>query len=364
MSPAELQHATFSAMRSVLSRLVEHGPTVLALEDLHWADPTSLRLTAELARLSAAGPLLVLATRRPEPDPGLSKLEAELAAGLACPFRALQLAPIPRPAERKLARSLLGGEVGDEVVDVVCDGVDGNPLFLEERLASLLDTMASLGVALAWHGDLAEARQVQEQALASAERQGSPGARGAVLAELAVTAMRGGDVEVVRELAPQARATAAAGGLPYYVAAATALQAWVAWRDQRFEEALVLGAQALEAWEPYPHFYPYCLALWPLTGAHLDAGQVEEALGAARRWLEPSTLSRTSRGARGREAVLRHKTVEDSRQNRALAAKVGDLTAHEEPFTRGDRNGCSAVRSIRRLRTLVGKGVARPSLAG
>ena len=33
-------------------RLVAHGPTVLVLEDLHWADPTSLRLTQELSSLA------------------------------------------------------------------------------------------------------------------------------------------------------------------------------------------------------------------------------------------------------------------------------------------------------------------------
>jgi predicted ATPase len=34
---------TFGAVRSVVSRFAAAGPTVLVLEDLHWADPTSLR---------------------------------------------------------------------------------------------------------------------------------------------------------------------------------------------------------------------------------------------------------------------------------------------------------------------------------
>jgi eukaryotic-like serine/threonine-protein kinase len=60
-------------------------------------------------------------------------------------------------------------------------------------------------------------------------------------------------------------------------------------RDQRVEEALRLGAQALELWEAGPQSWPFqCLALWPLAGAHLDAGQIAEAVGAARRLLEPS----------------------------------------------------------------------------
>jgi DNA-binding SARP family transcriptional activator/tetratricopeptide (TPR) repeat protein len=671
MSPPELQHATFSAMGSLLTRLLERGPTVLALEDIHWADPTSLHLTAELARLAATGPLLVLATRRPEPDPGVGDLEAELASGPAGPLRVLELVPIEKPAERELARSLLGGEVGDEVLEAVCDGVDGNPLFLEERLASLLDTGALardgigwrlgpgdaalvpealerlirsradrlspaareavvaasvlgdevgssavgavselgaeldnalaelvsagllteargqpeplyrfrhalireatyhgllrsqrrqlharaawhleasaaerlaevaavlgrhlaaageddravhylelagdhadqifaneeaiasyrqalavingdrangvvppaaaserrvtaaricekltdlfmlidrfeearsaglaglaivrpedvlqagrlqyllgkiefqqghfdaalaafaageeligvpgldddqewvelwvvlqldekyciysqrdeldrcaaliesarplaeargkgvlagefygalavqhlrerryrldeqileelrrtvdaawapapttlrflrperyqfanacyLGWALTWHGDLSEARGVHERGLASAERAGSPGGRGALLVELAITAFRSGDVEAVRELLPEARAAAATRGDPYHLAAATALQAWVAWRDERLAEALALGAEALELWHPFPGFYPYCLALWPLAGAYLGTGQNEQAIAAARRLLDPS----------------------------------------------------------------------------
>jgi len=47
--PEQLQGATFEAMRSVISRLIAHGPTVLVLEDLHWANPASLHLTEELA---------------------------------------------------------------------------------------------------------------------------------------------------------------------------------------------------------------------------------------------------------------------------------------------------------------------------
>ena len=140
MGPAELQHVTFAAVRSLLAGLVSRGPTVLALEDLHWSDPTSLRLTAELASLASNGPLLVLVTRRPEPDPGAGELEAALGEGLGRPVRVLELAPIQWPDERALARSLVGGDISDEVLEAVCEGVDGNPLFLEERVASLLDT--------------------------------------------------------------------------------------------------------------------------------------------------------------------------------------------------------------------------------
>jgi len=133
MSPAELQRATFTAVRSLLAKLVSRGPTVLALEDLHWSDPTSLRLTAELASLASNGPFLVLATRRPEPDPGVGEMEAALGKGLGSNLRVLELVPLQRPDERTLARSLVGGDISDELVDAVCEGVDGDPYRLIGR---------------------------------------------------------------------------------------------------------------------------------------------------------------------------------------------------------------------------------------
>jgi class 3 adenylate cyclase len=75
LSPEALQRATFASIKAVLARLATAGPTVLVLEDLHWADPTSLRLTEEVAEVAGHAPLLVVVTRRPEPDPGVSGLE-------------------------------------------------------------------------------------------------------------------------------------------------------------------------------------------------------------------------------------------------------------------------------------------------
>jgi class 3 adenylate cyclase/tetratricopeptide (TPR) repeat protein len=179
MSPEELQRATFTACYSLISRLVTAGPTVLVLEDLHWADPTSIHLTLHLARLAAGRPLLILATTRP--DRGSEPARDGLASyglasyglasyglasyglasyglasyglasyglardGLArderpgCPVHRILLKPLPREAERELAQSLIGEAASAEVLDTVLTGVEGNPLFMEERLSSLLE---------------------------------------------------------------------------------------------------------------------------------------------------------------------------------------------------------------------------------
>jgi predicted ATPase len=66
LSPEELQRATFGALHALVARLTAYGPTVLVLEDLRWADPTSIRFTEEIAGLVRHKPLLVLLTHRPE----------------------------------------------------------------------------------------------------------------------------------------------------------------------------------------------------------------------------------------------------------------------------------------------------------
>jgi class 3 adenylate cyclase/tetratricopeptide (TPR) repeat protein len=145
-----LQRATFAAVRAVVGRLVERGPTVLALEDLHWADPISLRLTGELAAVVSDGPLLLLATRRLEPDPGLLGLESALEAAARRPLRKVELLPLPEEAERALARSVVGPNAGEAVIEAMCTGVEGNPLFLEERLSSLVETGALVKDQTTW----------------------------------------------------------------------------------------------------------------------------------------------------------------------------------------------------------------------
>jgi adenylate cyclase len=177
MGPGELQKQTFAAWRSLVARLVAAGPAVLVLEDLHWADPTSLRLTLDLARLAAGQVkgwrLLVLATGRPESAPALDSLDA----------RRLTLGPLPGAAEEELARSLMGDGTSREVLDAVLSSADGNPLFLEERLSSLLEARALVRERGAWRISQtagAQVPQALERMVRSRVDRLSPAARDAV----------------------------------------------------------------------------------------------------------------------------------------------------------------------------------------
>ena len=84
------------------------------------------------------------------------------------PVHRVALGRLSAAAERSLARSLIGAEPdaepGPEILDGVLASVDGNPLFLEERLSSLLETKALVHEHGTWQ--LSEAaRQDVPQAL-------------------------------------------------------------------------------------------------------------------------------------------------------------------------------------------------------
>ncbi|HXW82400.1 MAG TPA: AAA family ATPase, partial [Acidimicrobiales bacterium] len=158
-----LQRACFSAVEELFARLMTYGPALLVLEDLHWADVTSLRLTEALCGLTQEGPLLVLLTRRPEPDPGTTALETALRTRLERKMLKIELAPLAEGPSQALVRAVLGGGARDEIVRSVAEGAEGNPLFLEERLASLLETHALVrSEAGGWRLDLGAPGQVPE----------------------------------------------------------------------------------------------------------------------------------------------------------------------------------------------------------
>ena len=64
-SPATLEES-FAAWRAFLVHIAGSGPTVIVLEDLHWADEALLAFLDGLAADPPATPLLILSTTRPE----------------------------------------------------------------------------------------------------------------------------------------------------------------------------------------------------------------------------------------------------------------------------------------------------------
>ena len=65
LSPEELRSRQLAALAAWVLAGARAQPLVLAFEDLHWADPTSLDVLQALAERGAQAPLLIIATTRP-----------------------------------------------------------------------------------------------------------------------------------------------------------------------------------------------------------------------------------------------------------------------------------------------------------
>ncbi|MFL5964198.1 MAG: ATP-binding protein [Gaiellaceae bacterium] len=125
---ASSRDEAFSSWRRFFEGLAEQRPLVLVLEDLHWADDSTLDFVDYLADWATGVPMLVVATARPEllerrPTWGGGRLNAHT----------LSLAPLDERATAELLARLLDSPVIDaEVQAQLLQQSGGNPLYTEE----------------------------------------------------------------------------------------------------------------------------------------------------------------------------------------------------------------------------------------
>ncbi len=139
----------FEAMRELLSVLAAGSPLLLALEDLHWADPMSVRLLAFLGRRLGALPVLLVATTRPEDAvdvPVLERALGELRDGRV--LDQVILGPLGPEDTLALARAFYGGgnpSVIEQAVETVWKLSEGNPFVITESVRALRDGTTEMG---------------------------------------------------------------------------------------------------------------------------------------------------------------------------------------------------------------------------
>ena len=117
-------------------------PTMLAFDDLQWADELSLEVIAELARIGRSTPLLVVGAYRLDELPTAS-LHREWRSRLLSQRLAeeARLRPLTREETALVVTLILatGLPAPREVVNAVYERTDGIPLHVEELLAALDD---------------------------------------------------------------------------------------------------------------------------------------------------------------------------------------------------------------------------------
>jgi ABC-type oligopeptide transport system substrate-binding subunit len=161
LSPEALQYRTFEVVRATLRRLAEDGPVAVALEDLHWADATSLQLLHELIADTETGALLVVCTLRPERDHGAWRVKEDVARTLPHRFHEVALEALSGDAGSELLAALVGRDtLPAEVEGQILEPAEGNPFFLEELVRSMVDAGALVAEGDGWRFDHAVDLQV------------------------------------------------------------------------------------------------------------------------------------------------------------------------------------------------------------
>jgi ABC-type oligopeptide transport system substrate-binding subunit/class 3 adenylate cyclase len=154
LSPEASQYRTFEVVGQLLARLADDGPVVVAIEDLHWADATSLQLTERLLGLTEEAALLFVIAHRAERDHASWRVKEAASRELPHRTRELALEALSGDAERELLHGLVGTAILPPQLErrVLADA-EGNPFYLEELVGSLVDAGALVPDESGWRFD-------------------------------------------------------------------------------------------------------------------------------------------------------------------------------------------------------------------
>ena len=140
-APADGSFAVLHGLYWLAANVAFHEPTLLAIDDLHWADTPSLRWLLYLTRRLEGVPLLVAAATRPPEGEGRDPtLVAELIA--APEAAAIRPEPLGRASIAVLARELHGLEPDEAFCAALETATGGNPLFI----GAVLDAIGRDGI--------------------------------------------------------------------------------------------------------------------------------------------------------------------------------------------------------------------------
>lgn len=135
------QAALVAAVHRTLRHVSRAQPTVVVLEDLHWANAATLDLLPKLAALAGDDALLLVGTYRGEELPRghpLRSMRTELRRGGRLVEVVLRPLAVAETAE--LLTALLERDADPAFVAAIHDRSEGLPFFIEELIAALVES--------------------------------------------------------------------------------------------------------------------------------------------------------------------------------------------------------------------------------
>ena len=143
LEPPLLQKKIFSSVIDYIEACSVSSPSVLVIEDLHWADPVSLALLEELMRATDRSMLAIVVLMRPYREDAAWGFHETAARSFSHRYRSVRLDPLDESHARDMVGDLLGeGSLPDTLLEMISDRAEGNPFFVEEILRELMETGA------------------------------------------------------------------------------------------------------------------------------------------------------------------------------------------------------------------------------
>jgi class 3 adenylate cyclase/tetratricopeptide (TPR) repeat protein len=136
VSPEFWKSRLKEAIHEILVALTQRGLTIICLEDLHWADPSSLDLLRFLLS-EFRYPALFLCIYRPP----LSLFTSHELSGMGRLYQEIRLQDLSLSEAQEMMESLLKTEtIPPELRHFIQEKVEGNPFYLEEMINALIDS--------------------------------------------------------------------------------------------------------------------------------------------------------------------------------------------------------------------------------
>jgi len=127
------------SMRLIILKGSQVKPVVFIMEDLHWADQSSLELVQSLLRLAENNKILFISTLRPNYQETGDRLISSIHEKYSAFSSEIRLEPLSSKDCEVMLHNLLRTELPVQLKNSVAKSTEGNPFFIEEVIRSLID---------------------------------------------------------------------------------------------------------------------------------------------------------------------------------------------------------------------------------
>jgi serine phosphatase RsbU (regulator of sigma subunit)/class 3 adenylate cyclase len=140
LNATELRAQYLAAIRSLFINLAHEQPLVIILEDLHWADASSIDLLVELLSLTVSCPILLCLITRPDRESNGWHMVTLAREQFGPRLTEITLGSLDPVQSQTLVKQAMGiDDLPDIIARTVLRKSEGNPYFIEELIRMLIN---------------------------------------------------------------------------------------------------------------------------------------------------------------------------------------------------------------------------------